>query len=91
MPTVAHFTYPRSAELIALVGIDCPWIDLEHQPIGMGDPGNMGRTARVGNMDVMARPTKGEFMRMARLLEAGALVIMYPLPPKNICPRISVR
>jgi 4-hydroxy-2-oxoheptanedioate aldolase len=39
---------------------------------------NMVRAARVGDMDVMARPAKGEFMRMARLLEAGASVIMYP-------------
>jgi 4-hydroxy-2-oxoheptanedioate aldolase len=29
-------------------------------------------------MDVMARPAKGEFMRMARLIEAGASLIMYP-------------
>ena len=38
----------------------------------------MTRAARVGDMDVMARPAKGEFMRMARLIEAGASVIMYP-------------
>jgi 4-hydroxy-2-oxoheptanedioate aldolase len=38
----------------------------------------MIRAARVGDMDVMARPAKGEFMRMARLLEAGASLIMYP-------------
>ena len=78
LATVAHFTDPQSAELIGLMGIDCLWIDLEHQPIGMGELENMVRAARVGDMDVMARPAKGEFMRMARLIEAGASVIMYP-------------
>lgn len=78
LATVAHFTDPQSAELIGLMGIDCLWIDLEHQPMSMGSLENMVRAARVGDMDVMARPAKGEFMRMARLLEAGASVIMYP-------------
>src|SRR5262245_29007303 len=36
------------------------------------------RAARVGTSDVIARPAKGEFMRMGRLLEAGAQGIMYP-------------
>lgn len=78
LATVAHFTDPSSAELIGLMGIDCLWIDLEHQPMGLAEAANMIRAARVGDMDVMARPAKGEFMRMARLLEAGASVIMYP-------------
>ena len=78
LATVAHFTDPQSAELIGLMGIDCLWIDLEHQPISMGDLENMTRAARVGDMDVMARPANGEFARMARLIEAGASVIMYP-------------
>ncbi|MBM3801085.1 MAG: aldolase [Acidimicrobiia bacterium] len=78
LATVAHFTDPSSAELIGLMGIDCLWIDLEHQPMGLAEAANMIRAARVGDMDVMARPAKGEFMRMARLLEAGASLIMYP-------------
>jgi 4-hydroxy-2-oxoheptanedioate aldolase len=36
------------------------------------------RAARVGSSDIVARPAKGEFMRLARLLEAGAQGIMYP-------------
>jgi len=36
------------------------------------------RAARVGSSDIIARPAKGEFMRMGRLLEAGAQGIMYP-------------
>jgi hypothetical protein len=34
----------------------------------MAQAADMMRTARVSDMDVMARPAKGEFMRMARLL-----------------------
>lgn len=78
LATVAHFHDPQSAELIGLLGIDCLWIDLEHQPLGMNQLENMARAARVSDMDVMARPAKGEFLRMCRLLEAGASVIMYP-------------
>jgi len=36
------------------------------------------RAARVGASDIVARPAKGEFMRMQRMLEAGAQAIMYP-------------
>lgn len=78
MGTVAHFTDPSSAELIGLMGFDCLWIDLEHQPVGIAEAANMIRAARVSDMDVMARAAKGEFLRMARLLEAGASLIMYP-------------
>jgi 4-hydroxy-2-oxoheptanedioate aldolase len=78
LATVAHFTDPQSAELIGLMGIDCLWIDLEHQPIGMAEFEEMVRAARVSRMDVMARPAKGEFKRAARLIEAGTNVLMYP-------------
>ena len=78
LATVAHFHDPQSAELIGLLGVDCLWIDLEHQPLGINQLENMVRAARVGDMDVMARPAKGEFQRLARLLESGASVIMYP-------------
>lgn len=78
LATVAHFTDPASAELIGLMGFDCLWIDLEHQPLGMAEAAGIMRAARVADMDVMARPAKGEFMRMARLLEAGGSLIMYP-------------
>ena len=59
LATVAHFTDPQSAELIGLMGIDCLWIDLEHQPIGMGASENMVRAARVCDMDVMAQACQG--------------------------------
>lgn len=78
LATVAFFNDPASAELISLLGFDCIWIDLEHEPTGMGAATQMIRASRVGDADVMARAAKGEFMRMGRLLEAGAMGILYP-------------
>ena len=78
LATVAFFTDPASAELISLLGFDCIWIDLEHQSTSVDQAAQMIRAARVGRADVMARAGKGEFMRMGRLLEAGAMGILYP-------------
>lgn len=69
---------PRVAELASLIGFDCLWFDLEHHCISVETAENMMRAARVGVSDVMARPAKGEVMRMGRLLEAGAQGILYP-------------
>lgn len=78
LATVSYFTDPASAELISLLGFDCIWIDLEHQSTSVEQAAQMIRASRVGKADVMARPGKGELMRMGRLLEAGAMGIMYP-------------
>jgi 4-hydroxy-2-oxoheptanedioate aldolase len=78
LATVAFFNDPASAELISLLGYDCIWMDFEHEPTGINQATQMIRASRVGDADVMARPAKGEFMRMGRLLEAGAMGIMYP-------------
>ncbi len=69
---------PRAAEIAALMGIDCLWLDLEHNGSSVETAENLMRAARCGGADVMARPAKGEFMRMGRLLEAGAQGILYP-------------
>ncbi len=76
--TVVHLTDPSIAELASLMGFDCLWFDLEHHATSVETAGQMMRGARVGVSDVLARPGKGEFMRMGRLLEAGAHGILYP-------------
>jgi 4-hydroxy-2-oxoheptanedioate aldolase len=76
--TSVCFTDPASAELAGLLGFDCVFVDLEHQSTSVDQAAQMIRAARVGRADVLARPGKGEFMRMARLLEAGAMGILYP-------------
>jgi 4-hydroxy-2-oxoheptanedioate aldolase len=73
-----HFIDPSVYELASLMGFDGIWMDLEHHGTGVETAMTLLRAARVGSSDVMVRPAKGEFMRLGRLLEAGAQGIMYP-------------
>lgn len=66
-------------EYVSMLGFDAIWLDLEHHSISVEKAAELIRGARAGGAaDVVARPGKGEFARMARLLEAGARGIMYP-------------
>ena len=76
--TAVSFSEPTVFELASLMGFDAIWLDLEHHAHSLEAATNYIRAARVGVSDVIARPAKGEFMRMSRLLEAGAKGIMYP-------------
>lgn len=76
--TAVSLSDPSIFELVSLMGFDGIWLDLEHHAHSVEAANNYIRAARVGVSDVIARPAKGEFMRMARLLEAGAKGIMYP-------------
>jgi len=76
--TTCHFTDPSVFELTSLMGFDGIWMDLEHHAYSVETAAQLMRAARVGTSDILARPAKGEFMRMQRLLEAGAQGIMYP-------------
>ena len=73
-----HLIDPSVFELTSLLGFDGIWIDLEHHSHSLQTTAEMMRAARVGGADIIARPAKGEFMRMQRMLEAGAHGIMYP-------------
>src|SRR6184192_1357399 len=76
--TTLHLTDPSLFELASLMGFDGIWIDLEHHGYSVETASALMRAARVGGADILARPAKGEFMRLGRLLEAGASGIMYP-------------
>jgi 4-hydroxy-2-oxoheptanedioate aldolase len=76
--TTLHYTDPTLYEMTSLMGFDGIWMDLEHHHYTVETAANLMRAARVGASDIIARPAKGEFMRMDRLLEAGAQGIMYP-------------
>jgi len=73
-----HLTDPSVFELVSLMGFDCIWMDMEHHFYSLETAAEMMRAARVGVTDILARPAKGEFMRMGRMLEAGAHGIIYP-------------
>ncbi|UCD27284.1 MAG: aldolase [Planctomycetota bacterium] len=76
--TQLHLTDPSIYELTSLMGFDGIWMDLEHHTYSMETATNLMRATRVGHSDIVARAAKGEFMRLSRLLEAGAQGIMYP-------------
>ncbi|NUQ64360.1 MAG: aldolase [Pirellulales bacterium] len=76
--TVLHLTDPSLFEMTSLMGFDGIWMDMEHHGYTVETAGSLMRAARVGCSDIIARPAKGEFMRMLRMLEAGAQGIMYP-------------
>ena len=76
--TQLHFTDPSVYELTTLMGFDGIWMDMEHHFYSLETASVMMRAARVGVTDIVARTGKGEFMRMQRMLEAGAQGIMYP-------------
>ncbi|MSU46454.1 MAG: hypothetical protein EXS42_04860 [Lacunisphaera sp.] len=74
----AHLGDPSIHELMSLMGFDGVWIDMEHHFHTMETAANLMRAIRVGSADGVLRPAKGEFMRMGRMLETGALGIFYP-------------
>jgi 4-hydroxy-2-oxoheptanedioate aldolase len=76
--TQLHFTDPSVYELASLMGFDGIWMDMEHHTYSLETANCLMRAARVGKSDILARAAKGEFARVARLLEAGAQGIMYP-------------
>lgn len=76
--TTLHLTDACLFEMVSLMGFDAIWLDLEHHGMSVETAHHLLRAARVGTSDMICRPAKGEFMRMARLLEAGAQGIMYP-------------
>lgn len=76
--TTLHLTDPSLYELTSLLGFDGIWMDLEHHGQSVETAAQFMRAARVGVSDIIARPAKGEMMRMGRMLEMGAQGIMYP-------------
>lgn len=78
MGIALHLADPSVYEMAGLMGFDAIWMDMEHHVFSLETAAALMRAARVGGSDVVARPAKGEFMRMGRMLEAGATGIMYP-------------
>ncbi|HBL44768.1 aldolase/citrate lyase family protein [Gimesia sp.] len=76
--TQLHLLDASLFELTSLMGFDGIWMDMEHHTYSLETATQLMRAARIGASDILARPANGEYMRIGRMLEAGAQGIMYP-------------
>lgn len=68
----------RVAEIAAMCGIDCIWIDMEHVPSDYTEIENMIRAAKIYDTDTVVRVAKGSYNDFIKPLEADATGIMIP-------------
>ncbi len=70
---------PRGAELAAMSGFDCIWIDMEHVPSDYSTIENLNRAAKLYDCDVLCRIGRtGGYSDIIRPLEADCTGIMVP-------------
>ena len=68
----------RVAEIAAMSGIDCIWVDMEHVPSDYIDLENMIRAAKLYDTDTLVRVAKGSYNDFIKPYEADATGIMIP-------------
>ena len=77
--TKLNLCEPRVAEIAAMSGIDCIWIDMEHVPSDYNEIENLIRAAKVYDCDVLTRISRtGGYSDIIRPLEADSTGIMVP-------------
>jgi 4-hydroxy-2-oxoheptanedioate aldolase len=69
---------PRAAEIAALCGVDCVWLDREHVPNDLRDIENQIRAAKVYDVDAVVRVPRGSYSDLILPLEMDATGIMVP-------------
>jgi 4-hydroxy-2-oxoheptanedioate aldolase len=69
---------PRAAEIAALCGIDCVWLDLEHVPSNLIDIENQIRAAKAYDVDSVVRVSRGSYSDLVYPLEMDAAGVMVP-------------
>lgn len=69
---------PRVAELAALQGFDCIWVDLEHVPNDLAGMERAVWAAKAHDADVLVRVQRGSYSDYVRPLELDASGIMVP-------------
>ena len=68
----------RNAELAAMCGFDCIWIDMEHVPNNYSDIENAIRAAKIYDVDTLTRVPRGCYSNLIRPFEADSTGIMVP-------------
>ena len=76
--TKLNLSDPRAAEIAAMCGFDCVWIDLEHVPNSMKDVEDTVRAAKIYDVDVLTRVSKGCYSDIVRPLEGDSTGVMVP-------------
>ncbi len=69
---------PRAAEIAAMCGFDCLWLDMEHVPTDWDVIENQIRSAKIYDVDTVVRIAKGPYSDYIQPLEADAAGIMVP-------------
>ena len=69
---------PAVAEIAALCGVDCIWLDQEHIASDHGALGNQIRAAKIHDVDTMVRVPRGSYSDLIHPLEMDAAGIMVP-------------
>ena len=68
----------RVAEIAAMSGFDCIWIDMEHVPTDWATIENQVRAAKIYDVDTLVRVAKGCYSDYIQPFEADAAGIMVP-------------
>ncbi len=76
--TKLNLADPRCAEIAAMCGIDCIWIDMEHVPTDYATVENIVRAAKIYDCDVLVRVTRHGYSDLIRPFEADCTGIMVP-------------
>lgn len=69
---------PRVAEMIAMCGFDCVWLDNEHMAMNPKDMENHIRAAKIYDTDTLVRVPRGSYSDHVKPLESDATGIMVP-------------
>ena len=73
-----NLSAPRNAEIAAMCGFDCVWIDMEHVPNNMSCVEDTVRAAKIYDVDVLTRVSKGCYSDIVRPLEGDSTGVMVP-------------
>ena len=69
---------PAAAEIAAMMGFDCIWLDMEHVPCDYSSIGRQILAAKAYGADTMVRVSRGSYSDYIRPLELDASGIMVP-------------
>jgi 4-hydroxy-2-oxoheptanedioate aldolase len=76
--TKLNLSDARAAEIAAMCGFDCIWVDMEHVPNDYPAIENMVRAAKAYDCDVLTRVSRGGYSDYIRPLELDSAGIMVP-------------